>query len=93
MKKRNTCVYRLGMIEDNAGASYKSESDGIVSPDSICHYETSEDITQSRIQSISWTLAQGHKSKQTEVKTCVQVFARRTLRNTLFTLYMTRILC
>ena len=75
------------MIEDNAGASYKSESDGIVSPDSICHYETSEDITQAEYSQYHGRLLKGINRSKLKSKLVYKFSQENSSKYTVYVIY------
>ena len=84
LRKRNVIhVYRLGMIEDNVAFDYKSESDGInFLPDSVYHYETSEDITQAEYSQYHGPLVKG--INQLKLKSSLNIFKSFGATNVVF---------
>ena len=88
LRKRSVIhVYRLGMIEDNAAANYKSENDGIVSPDSICNYETSEDITKAEYSQYHGRLLKGINRSRMKSKLVYKFSQENSSEYTVYVIY------
>lgn len=87
LNNTDTVPYRLGMIEDNTGTSDKSESDGIVSPDSICHYEASKDITKAEYSQYHGRLLKGINRSKLKSKLVYKFSQESSSKYTVYVIY------